>query len=231
MLAWRSSRELSQRSRVNFEYAWLHTMSKAFTKEADSQDDGDDGAATLSGLALSAKNYMTPHGHRRLLDELRWLVNDERPQVTSVVSWAAKNGDRSENGDYLYGKKRLREIDRRIRYLTKRIENAEVVNPATRESTDQIFFAATVNYRDADGESKSISIVGVDEAEVARGLVSWISPLARAFIKAREGDCITFNTPGGTQQLEIAEVRYCEIPMAPFRPIEGLWKPNQAKGA
>jgi transcription elongation factor GreB len=203
-------------------------MSKAFTKESDGDDDADDGAVSLSGLPLSAKNYMTPHGHRRLLDELKWLVNEERPQVTSVVSWAAKNGDRSENGDYLYGKKRLREIDRRIRYLTKRVENAEVVDPATREATDQIFFAATVHFS-RDGAAPSIiSIVGVDEADVGRGLISWISPLARAFIKAREGDSITFNTPGGVQDLDIEAVIYDEIPMEPFKRVESAWKPNQA---
>jgi transcription elongation factor GreB len=204
-------------------------MSKAFTKESDGDDeDGDGGAASLSGLPLSAKNYMTPHGYRRLLDELKWLIQEERPQVTSVVSWAAKNGDRSENGDYLYGKRRLREIDRRVRYLTKRVENAEVVDPATREATDQIFFAATVTYSAAGGAPRCIAIVGVDEADVGRGLISWISPLARTLIKMREGDSVAFRSPGGTEELDIESVAYQEIDMPAFTPLVSLWKPNQA---
>jgi transcription elongation factor GreB len=201
-------------------------MSKAFTKENDSDDDDDAGATALSGLPLGARNYMTPLGYRRLLDELKWLVNEERPQVTSVVSWAAKNGDRSENGDYLYGKRRLREIDRRVRYLTKRVENAEVVDPATRAATDQIFFAATVSYYDGQADHK-VSIVGVDEADVSRGWVSWISPLARTLIKQREGDSVTFRTPGGVLELEIESVVYEPIAIPGFVKVESAWRPNQ----
>lgn len=201
-------------------------MSKAFTKEDDAGDDDAEGAEISSGLALAAKNYMTPHGFARMRAELEWLVKHERPAITSVVSWAAANGDRSENADYQYGKKRLREIDRRIRYLTKRIENAEVVDPATRESTDQIFFAATVVYAGEDRAEKTVRIVGVDEMDLARGYVTWISPLARALIKAREGDILTFRAPGGTEELEILEVRYEDIPMDPFVPVKSQWSPN-----
>jgi transcription elongation factor GreB len=169
---------------------------------------------------------MTPGGWQRMRDEVRWLVNDERPQVTSIVSWAAKNGDRSENGDYLYGKKRLREIDKRIRYLTKRLEVAEVVDPGQREETDQVFFGATVTYTTATGEEHTIRIVGVDETDMHRGRISWISPVARALIKAREGDTVSLRTPGGDEQIEILEVRYEEIPMQPFEPVKSLWSPN-----
>ncbi|HSS28132.1 MAG TPA: transcription elongation factor GreB, partial [Usitatibacter sp.] len=154
------------------------------------------------------------------------LLDDERPKVVETVSWAAKNGDRSENGDYLYGKKRLREIDRRIRYLTKRLEAAEVVDPSTREDTDQVFFGATVTYANAAGEENTVCIVGLDETDPANHYVSWISPIARALIKAREGDSVNLRTPGGDEQLEILEVRYEEIPMAPFVPVQSQWSPN-----
>ncbi len=204
-------------------------MSKAFTREndADDEDDGDE-----AGLPIpeGSKNYMTPHGWRRMRDELTHLVKVERPEVTAVVSWAAGNGDRSENGDYQYGKKRLREIDRRIRYLTKRLENAEVVDPARREETDQVFFAATVTYAIADagarGEDSTVRIVGLDETDPTRGYVSWISPVARALMRAREGDRVPLVTPGGRQDLDIVEVRYEEIPMDPFVPVKSLWAPN-----
>jgi len=200
-------------------------MSKAFTKETDSSDDLDD----LEGappIPAGAKNYMTPHGWRRMRDELSHLVKVERPEVTSIVSWAAANGDRSENGDYQYGKKRLREIDRRIRYLTKRLENAEVVDPAIREETDQVFFAATVTYSNSAGEELTVRIVGIDETDHARGLISWISPVARALIKAREGDSVALVTPGGREEIDILEVRYEEIPMDPFEPATSAWRPN-----
>ena len=141
-------------------------------------------------------------------DELRWLVNDERPHVTQIVSWAASLGDRSENADYIYGKKRLREIDRRIRYLTKRLEAAEVVDPATREETDQVFFGATVTYANRAGAEQTVRIVGIDETDPANHYVSWISPIARALIKAREGDTVVLRTPGGAEELEILEVSY-----------------------
>ncbi len=202
-------------------------MSKAFTREdesgvPDDDFDGDDGNPIPAG----SKNYLTPTGWRRMRDELTWLVNTERPEVTQIVSWAAKNGDRSENGDYLYGKKRLREIDRRIRYLTKRLEVAEVVDPAQREETDQVFFGATVTYAGAGGAVLTIRIVGIDETDPARHYVSWVSPVARALIKAREGDTVRLKTPGGDEELEILEVRYEAIPMAPFEPMKSGWTPN-----
>ena len=200
-------------------------MSKAFTKESDAADDLDD-IEEASPIPAGSKNYMTPHGWRRMRDELSHLVKDERPEVTAIVSWAASNGDRSENGDYQYGKKRLREIDRRIRYLTKRLENAEVVDPATREATDQVFFAATVTYANAAGEEVTVRIVGLDETDLGRGHISWISPVARALIKAREGDTVALVTPGGREELEILEVRYEEIPMPPFEPQKCAWSPN-----
>jgi len=200
-------------------------MSKAFTRESDAADDLDD-IEEASPIPAGSKNYMTPHGWRRMRDELSHLVKAERPEVTAIVSWAASNGDRSENGDYQYGKKRLREIDRRIRYLTKRLENAEVVDPATREATDQVFFAATVTYANAAGEEVTVRIVGLDETDLGRGHISWISPVARALIKAREGDTVALVTPGGREELEILEVRYEEIPMPPFEPQKCAWSPN-----
>jgi transcription elongation factor GreB len=200
-------------------------MSKAFTKETDAADDLDD-LEDASPIPPGAKNYMTPHGWRRMRDELSHLVKVERPEVTSVVSWAARNGDRSENADYQYGKKRLREIDRRIRYLTKRLENAEVVDPAVREETDQVFFAATVTYANSAGEELTVRIVGLDETDHGRGYISWISPVARALIKAREGEAVQLVTPGGREELEILEVRYEEIPMEPFAPATSAWRPN-----
>jgi transcription elongation factor GreB len=193
-------------------------MSKAFTREDDNAPDDDLDIEDANPIPPGSKNYMTPHGWRRMRDELTWLVKTERPNVTSVVSWAAKLGDRSENADYQYGKKRLREIDRRIRYLTKRLEAAEVVDPATREETDQVFFGATVVYANEAGEEHTIRIVGIDEMEPSKHYVSWISPIARAFIKCREGDTVTLRTPAGAEELEILELRYEEIPMAPFVP-------------
>src|SRR5688572_29734074 len=157
-------------------------MSKAFVKETDDAEvePVDDAPAIPAGV----KNYMTPEGHRRMQEELRRLVRDERPKVVEVVAWAAGNGDRSENGDYLYGKKRLREIDRRIRFLTKRLESAEVVDPARQTRHDQVFFGATVTYADRRGTERTVRIVGIDEADLDRGRVSWISPIARALLKA-----------------------------------------------
>ena len=201
-------------------------MSKAFTREDDAPDDDFDGDDE-NPIPAGAKNYLTPQGWRRMRDELTWLVKTERPNVTAVVSWAASLGDRSENADYQYGKKRLREIDRRIRYLTKRIEAAEVVDPATREETDQVFFGATVTYENSAGEELTIRIVGIDEMDPSRNYVSWISPIARALIKAREGDTVSLRTPGGDEEIEILEVRYVEIPMSPFAaPVKSDWKPN-----
>ena len=201
-------------------------MSKAFTREDDAPDEDFEGDEDPNPIPPGSKNYMTPLGWRRMRDELTWLVKVERPEVTSVVSWAAKLGDRSENADYQYGKKRLREIDRRIRYLTKRLENAEVVDPATREDTDQVFFGATIAYAGDDGRERVVCIVGIDEMDAGRGYVSWISPIARAFIKAREGDTVTLRTPAGEEVLEILEVRYEAIPMEPFTKPEATWRPN-----
>jgi transcription elongation factor GreB len=201
-------------------------VSKAFTREDDAPEDDFDGDDEQNPIPAGSKNYMTPHGWRRMRDELTWLVKTERPEVTSVVSWAAKLGDRSENADYQYGKKRLREIDRRIRYLTKRLEAAEVVDPATREATDQVFFGATVEYADQAGETHTVRIVGLDEMDPSKNYVSWVSPIARALIKAREGDSVILRTPGGDEPIEIVEVRYEEIPMPKFEPVESAWRPN-----
>jgi transcription elongation factor GreB len=182
-------------------------MSKAFTKESDAPEDEapDDGGAALPA---GVKNYITAAGMQRLQDELRQLVRVERPKVVEVVSWAAGNGDRSENGDYIYGKRRLREIDRRIRFLTKRIEIAEVVDPARQKNTEQVFFGATVTYADPAGSERTVRIVGIDEANLDQGCVSWISPIARALLKAREGDVVDLRTPGGIEQIEIVAIRY-----------------------
>jgi transcription elongation factor GreB len=182
-------------------------MSKAFTKE----DLPDEGAAPEEALAAPApvpggKNYISPAGFARLKGELRELVEVQRPEVVKTVAWAASNGDRSENGDYIYGKRRLREIDRRVRFLIKRLERAQVVHSGGRD-TDQVFFGATVRVKSPSGE-KTITIVGVDEVDPAKGRVSWVSPIARALIKAREGDTVTLRSPSGEEQLEILEVHY-----------------------
>jgi transcription elongation factor GreB len=200
-------------------------MSKAFTREDSAPEDDFDGEEE-NPIPAGSKNYLTPAGWQRMRDEVKWLVTHERPEVTAVVSWAASLGDRSENADYQYGKKPLREIDRRIRYLTKRLEAAEVVDPATREETDQVFFGATVTYTTRAGEEQTVSIVGIDETDPAKHYVSWISPVARALIKAREGDTVNLHTPGGEEELEILEVRYSAIPMAPFEPVKSQWTPN-----
>ena len=157
------------------------------------------------------KNYMTPAGHAALQNELYQLVNKERPEIVQIVNWAASNGDRSENGDYLYGKRRMREIDRRIRFLTKRLQDAVVVTPETREPTDQVFFAATVTLERGNGAEQTVRIVGEDEIDAAQNKISWKSPLARALIKAREGDAVWLNTPDGREQIEILAVEYIKI--------------------
>lgn len=191
-------------------------MNKAFTKETEPIDDLDE-EEVVNPLPAGSRNYITPGGHARLMDEFLWLMNKERPQVTATVSWAAGNGDRSENGDYIYGKKRLREIDRRIRFLTRRLDIAEIVDPAApREDETRIFFGATVTLVNLKGEEKTVSIVGVDEIDTSRGYISWISPMARALIKAREDDVVTLHAPGGTEELEILEVKYQTIPMESF---------------
>lgn len=185
-------------------------MSKAFARE-DGAEREDEEDLALPSLPAGATNYMTPAGHARMRAELSHLVRVERPGVVSVVSWAAGNGDRSENGDYIYGKKRLREIDRRIRFLSKRLENAVVVDPAAREETDVVYFGASVTLRDDSGDEQRYSIVGLDEADPARGRISWISPLARALLKAREGDSVRCQTPSGARELEIVAVEYVAL--------------------
>ena len=181
-------------------------MSKAFTRENDGAEDDEDPG--LPAVPQGSKNYMTPQGYRRLREELMALLDVERPKVVETVSWAAKNGDRSENGDYLYGKKRLREIDRRIRFLTKRLDIAEVADPSAHHGNDQVFFGATVTYANARGEERTITIKGIDEVDPLQGEVSWVSPIARALLKAREGDEVQLMTPGGLERLEVLEVRY-----------------------
>lgn len=193
-------------------------MSKAFTREDDSaggprngcpQNETDDDEQALSvQLPAGARNYITPGGYRRLKEELDQLWKVERPALVQTVSWAASNGDRSENGDYIYGKKRLREIDRRVRFLRKRLEQAEVVDPARRGECNQVFFGATVTVCDSDGCESIYSIVGVDEADAGSGLISWVSPLARALLKLREGEVAALRTPSGEQELEILSVTY-----------------------
>ena len=180
-------------------------MSKAFVKESDDEADRLDGPPAVPG---GFKNYMTPRSHRQMQDELRQLLRVERPKVVETVTWAAGNGDRSENGDYIYGKRRLREIDRRIRFLTKRLESAEVVDPRQQKRLDQVFFGATVTYATEDGDKTTVTIVGIDEADFARGQVSWVSPIARALTKAHKGDTVELRTPGGIEQIEVLEIRY-----------------------
>jgi transcription elongation factor GreB len=183
-------------------------MNKAFTRESDAADDEDDEGAAAPAIPAGSKNYITPQGYRRLREELMTLLDVERPKMVETVSWAAKNGDRSENGDYLYGKKRLREIDRRIRFLTKRLDIAEVADPALHHGSDQVFFGATVTYANGKGEERTITIKGIDEADNLAGEVSWIAPIARALLKAREGDEIKLVTPGGVESIEVLAVRY-----------------------
>ena len=181
-------------------------MSKAFTKETDVEDDDD--FAGAPPIPAGSKNYITRAGYSRLQLELKALADDERPKVVEAVHWAAKNGDRSENGDYLYGKKRLREIDRRVRFLTKRMEIAEVVDISKHHGSNQVFFGATVTYADASGAEKTITILGIDEAQSAEGQVSWIAPIARALLKSRQGDEVRMQTPAGVQSLEVVKVQY-----------------------
>lgn len=182
-------------------------MNKAFTKESEAAGD-DDEDLQLPPVPPGGKNYITPQGYARLRAELLDLIDNERPKVVDIVHWAASNGDRSENGDYIYGKKRLREIDRRIRFLTKRLEIAEVTDPGLHHGSDQIFFGATVTYVDASGQERTITILGIDEADSAQGQVSWISPIARTLLKAREGDVVNLVTPAGVVEIEVGSVRY-----------------------
>jgi transcription elongation factor GreB len=180
-------------------------MSKAFVKETDDEADlPDERPAVPAGV----KNYMTPEGHRRMRDELRQLLRVERPKVVETVAWAAGNGDRSENGDYIYGKRRLHEIDRRIRFLSKRLESAEVVDPNQQKNRDQVFFGATVTYANGRGTEMTITIVGIDEADLDRGQVSWLSPVARALMKAYAGDIVELRAPAGVEQIEVLAISY-----------------------
>jgi transcription elongation factor GreB len=184
-------------------------MSKAFTREQDSADDEDIQPALQ--LPPGVKNYITPSGYRKIQEELDHLWKVERPALVKTITWAASNGDRSENGDYIYGKKRLREIDRQVRFLRKRMELAEVVDPAQRGECDQVFFGATVTVCDTNGNENTYSIVGVDEANVAAGRISWVSPLARALLKLREGEVATLHTPTGINELEVVGIKYCVL--------------------
>jgi len=179
-------------------------MSKAFTRETD----GEDEDLTLPPLPAGGKNYITPQGYAVLRDELFELIDNERPRIVDIVHWAASNGDRSENGDYLYGKKRLREIDRRIRFLTKRLEIAEVTDPSVHHGSNQVFFGATVTYVDEANVERTVTIMGIDEADSLKGQVTWVSPIARALLKAREGDVVKLVTPVGVQEVEVVEVHY-----------------------
>jgi transcription elongation factor GreB len=180
-------------------------MSKAFTKEEEGQEEAED---DVEVVPAGQKNYMTPQGFAALQAEHRVLLHEERPKVVEIVSWAAGNGDRSENGDYIYGKKRLREIDRRLRYLSKRIESATVVDPEQQKALKQIFFGATVTYIREDGSKKTVTLVGADEADMAKGKISWLSPVARALLKAKKGDEVEVRTPSGGETLEIVEIKY-----------------------
>ncbi|MDO8264051.1 MAG: transcription elongation factor GreB [Gallionella sp.] len=183
-------------------------MSKAFTRNSDTEDDESEPSAPLP---VGVKNYITPNGYRKLKEEMDYLWKVERPALVKTITWAASNGDRSENGDYIYGKKRLREIDRRVRFLRKRMELAEVVDPAQRGECEQVFFGATVTVCDENGCECTYSIVGVDEADVGSGLISWVSPLARTLLKLREGEVAILRTPIGIQELEILSVSYREL--------------------
>jgi transcription elongation factor GreB len=180
-------------------------MSKAFTKESDSADTE---VEETDALPAHSKNYVTPRGLAALQEEFRKLLYDERPKVVEIVSWAAGNGDRSENGDYIYGKKRLREIDSRVRYLMKRIDSAEVVDPERQKNQDQVFFGATVEYARKDNTQQKLTIVGIDEADLTNGKINWLSPVARALMKAHVGDVIEFRTPSGPEMVEVLSIEY-----------------------
>ncbi len=182
-------------------------MSKAFTRETDNPSDEDDDVR-LPDLPAGGKNYITAAGYARLRGELMALIDDERPKVVEIVHWAASNGDRSENGDYIYGKKRLREIDRRIRFLTKRLEIAEVTDPSVHFGNDQVFFGATVTYVDQAGEQRTVTILGIDEVDTRRGEISWVAPVARTLLKSRVGDVLALATPAGMDEIEVLEVSY-----------------------
>jgi transcription elongation factor GreB len=189
-------------------------MNKAFTRESEDEDEDGDAPENASPLPAGSKNYMTPAGFARLKSELDDLLGRERPELVATIAWAAGNGDRSENGDYIYGKRRLREVDRRIRFLIKRLDAAEVVDPMARRDEgedDRVYFGATVTVRNGRDEERTVSIVGVDEIDTTRGYISWVSPMARALLKAREGDTVTLNTPVGVEDLDVVHVRYEQL--------------------
>ena len=204
---------------------FVERMNKAFTKESDNEDDELDAVEEPERIEpAGVRNYITPSGLQRLRDELRFLLTRERPAVTQVVAWAAGNGDRSENADYQYGKRRLREIDRRIRFLTKRIDAAEVVDPERPRAVaaaTRVFFGATVRFAGAAGTEREVSIVGTDEVDLNRDHISWVSPLARALMKAEAGDRVVLHAPGGTENLVVLDVCYKQIPVEPFREPAG----------
>jgi len=181
-------------------------MNKAFVKESD--EDDEEALALAQAIPAGAKNYITPAGYQRIKDELLQLIDVDRPEVVRIVHWAASNGDRSENGDYIYGKRRLRQIDGRIRFLTKRMDAAAVVDPSVHHGNDQVFFGATVRYLNGAGEEHTVTIVGIDELDPLNGKISWVSPVARAMTKARPGDLITLQTPLGAEELESLSVDY-----------------------
>jgi transcription elongation factor GreB len=181
-------------------------MSKAFTKETDADDHAD--GAPLQPVVAGNKNYISPTGYTRLRDELLDLMDNQRPQVVEAVHWAAKNGDRSENGDYIYGKKRLREIDRRIHFLTRRLDIAEITEPSVHHGCEQVFFGATVTYGDDTGMQSTVTILGIDEVDSTKGQVSWISPIARALLKAHLDDVVRLVTPSGSHEVQVLHISY-----------------------
>jgi transcription elongation factor GreB len=183
-------------------------MSKAFTTETDDTDDDLDDQDSTKTLPAGVKNYMTPHGFAVMQEELRFLLKEDRPKVVEIVAWAAGNGDRSENGDYLYGKKRLREIDRRVRFLTKRLDAAEVVDPKKQQGLDRVFFGATVTYADSRDQEHTVTIVGVDEADMDQKKISWLSPVAKALMKAKVGDEVTLRLAGRVEKIEVQQIVY-----------------------
>jgi transcription elongation factor GreB len=204
-----TSKRTVRGSLLTAEAVTIAGMNKAFVKESDADDD-EEAAALALAIPAGSKNYITPAGYQRIKDELLQLIDVDRPEVVRIVHWAASNGDRSENGDYIYGKRRLREIDRRIRFLTKRMDTAAIVDPSVHHGSDQVFFGATVTYCNQNDETRTITIVGIDELDPLNGKISWVAPVARALTKAREGDVISFQAPHGVEELEILEVSYPE---------------------
>lgn len=182
-------------------------VNKAWIKESEPAEPNEIELEQVQ-IPAGAKNYMTPAGYRKLKAELLSLLDHERPEVVRTVSWAAANGDRSENADYIYGKRRLRAIDKQIRFLTKRLDNAEVVDSSYQENLDQVFFGATVTYATDEGVEHSVTIVGVDEIDLEQGHVSWVSPIARALLKAKMGDTVPLHTPTGMMQIEVLKIQY-----------------------